>query len=146
MSERHAQHSHLTMGGTHPPPSQKGPTLTSTGMIRHTIYHPNKVLVLTSIGIAGHTIYYPYKGIALIYDPIRKAQHLYLTQLERLSTYILWSSTTHHLLSKERISTYIYWNSKTHHLLSRERNHTYILWHSRTHHLLSKERICTYIH
>ena len=59
MSERHAQHSHLTMGGTYPPPCKKGPTLTSNDMIGHTIYHPRKGSTLTSTGIVGHTIYYP---------------------------------------------------------------------------------------
>ena len=66
MLERHSQHVHLTMGGTHPPPCQKGPTLTSTEMIGHNIYHPRKGSALTSTGIAGHTIYYPEKCTSLI--------------------------------------------------------------------------------
>ena len=55
----------------------KGFALTSTGMIGHTIYHPWKGLALTSTGIAGHTIYYLEKGTTLIFDPVRKDQHLH---------------------------------------------------------------------
>ena len=100
MLERNSQHSHLTMGGAHPPPCQKGLALTSAGVIGHTIYHPRKGSTITSTGIEGHTIYYPEKGTTLIFDPFRKAQHLYLTQSERLSAHILQNSRTHYLLSK----------------------------------------------
>ena len=65
MSERHAQHSHLTMREHIPQPCQKGPTLTFTSMIGHTYYHMWKGTALTSTNMIGHTYYHLWKGPAL---------------------------------------------------------------------------------
>ena len=84
MLERNLQHSHLTMGGTHPramlerfntyiwpweeqiqEPCQKGPAITFTSMIGHTYYHVWKGPVLTTIIMIGHTYYHLWKGPTL---------------------------------------------------------------------------------
>ena len=70
MSERHAQHSHLTMEGTYPRTMSER---TSTYIHHHDRTHllPSvERIALTSTSMIGHTYYHLWKGSALISDHV----------------------------------------------------------------------------
>ena len=116
-----AQHLHLTMGGTHPPPCQKGmlnthiwpweehiqepcqkgPTLKITSMIGYTYYHLWKGPALTTINMIGHTYYHLWKGPTLTitsmvgrtYYHIWKVPALIITSIIGHTYYHLWKDS-----------------------------------------------------
>ena len=122
MSKRHAQHSHLTMGGTHPPPCQKGPALTSD------------------------------HGRNTSNNHVRKAQHSHLTMggahpttmLERLNTYILaWEEHIQQPCKKGSALTSDHGrNTSSNHVRKAQHSHMTM---GGTHPTTMSERLSTYI-
>ena len=65
MSERHVQHSHLTMGGTHPRTMSQRPNTYIWPWEEHIQEPCQKFLALTFTSMIGHTYYYLWKGTTL---------------------------------------------------------------------------------
>ena len=116
MSERHAQHSHLTMIGTNPVMLERPNTYihqhdttqllsfmkrhntTFTSMIGHTYYHLWKGSALTTASMIGHNYYHLWKGTTLTstsmvghtYYHLWKGTALTITSMVGHTYYHLW--------------------------------------------------------